>query len=446
MITALIIFSTILAIAIPLLPEFTYPILKCEMVVYIAIIVLDIIKTREFNLFHTWISAFIFIILSDMILCAVDDYMMEYTIPIFFYLVGNNIVLLSYRCTNTKASSPAFDYHIKHPRYLLVFIICGLALYIYTYKDMVIETLAFGRILKDSMGNTSLMLLVVSGLGTLLPSIIAYYFKYINRKSAIYSILLSLPIFLIQFIIATRFKLLFQVLPFIIILGLVRIHNVNFRSMLSLSLIGIVLITSSTYLVENRNKYATSNEYEKVKYRDAHSDDIFYTAADNMSSEGVIDMALLANDYFSKNELSYGRESSTILYFWIPRQWWPDKPTQLDHWLIRKYKNVDDAFSSASGFLGELRADFGWFALLFASLIGFALKRCDGYIQSFMYRSTPAFGIIFASLLYPYFFFFVRSPITASISLIMSFIIFIAIRTLFFHKVHIDEIENGLQS
>ena len=207
MITALIIFSTILAIAIPLLPEFTYPILKCEMMVYIAIIVLDIIKTREFNLFHTWISAFIFIILSDMILCAVDDYMMEYTIPIFFYLVGNNIVLLSYRCTNTKASSPAFDYHIKHPRYLLVFIICSLVLYIYTYRDMVIETLAFGRILKDSMGNTSLLLLVVSGLGTLLPSIIAYYFKYINRKSAIYSILLSLPIFLIQFIIPRYFTI-----------------------------------------------------------------------------------------------------------------------------------------------------------------------------------------------------------------------------------------------
>ena len=423
-----------LAAVIPIYPELTYSIVKCEFVLYAAIVIIDIIKSRQFNLFHTWISAFVFIILSDMILCTASDPTNTYTIPSLFYLLGNNIVLFGYLFTTANDSRKPHYYTVKHPKYLLLFIILSIVLFIYFNTDQVVQTLAFGRILKDSTGSTTLLYTIVSALGSLLPAIIAYYFRYTAHRSVIYSLLCALPIFVIQFILATRFKILFQVLPFMIIIGMIRINWVTLRSMTTMIIAATLFGIASSYLVENRNMERGSTIYGESDYQEQHNDDVIYNMAQNMSPEGIMHMTAMANDYFKDHELSYGRECATMLYFWVPRSIWEEKPTQLDHWLIRKYENVSDAFSSASGFLGELRADFGWFALLFAFVIGIALKKSDVYIQRIISDNTPSFGIVFATILYPYFFFFVRSPLTASIHLIFTYLLYLIIRKLFMSR------------
>ena len=439
MIIALLILSTLLAIAVPIYPELTYSIVKCELVLYAAIIAIDIIKSRLFNLFHTWTASFIFIILSDMILCSANDPLGTYTIPIFFYLLGNNAVLLGYLLTGSNHKKSISHYKVVHESYLIVFIILSILLFVYLNFDSVVKTLAFGRILDESMGSTTFLATFVSALGTILPALIAYYFRYVKRKSMIYSILLVLPIFIMQFILATRFKLLFQILPFVIILGLIRVNRVTLKTVVVIVIAAYAFNVASTYLVENRNKATNAVNHREERYLTSHQDDIIYNLAHEMSPEGIMYMTSLANNYFDDHELSYGRECSTILYFWVPRAIWPDKPTQLDHWLIRKYENASDSFSSASGFLGELRADFGWFAILLAMLIGVALKKCDIYIQRLLNAETPSFGIVFASLLYPYFFFFVRSPLTASVHILTIYLIYIIIRRLFMKRIEYDE-------
>ena len=161
--------------------------------------------------------------------------------------------------------------------------------------------------------------------------------------------------------------------------------------------------------------------------------DFYQTCAYNMSPEGIIYMAKKADEYFANNPLLYGRETAFLLYFWVPRSIWPDKPTQLGSWLIRKTENVSDEHSTSSGFMGELRADFGWFSLIFALFIGLLLNLCDQFIYSFK-NNENNIDYIIAAVLYCYFFFFVRSPITASMVLIGEFITFYIIKRVFFEK------------
>ena len=150
--------------------------------------------------------------------------------------------------------------------------------------------------------------------------------------------------------------------------------------------------------------------------------------AENMSPEGVVEMTVLSDDYFSKHEYHYGRESGFILYFWIPRFIWPSKPTQLDHWLIREYMVVSENHSSASGFTGELKADFGLFSLIFVFFIGYILKRLDDYVKMYLSYSDRSFNTVIASSIIPYVFFFVRSPLTSSYSFLFGIALFFFLR------------------
>lgn len=424
----IIFINTILSLALPLIPEYTLIILKCQFVLYLCMIVVDIYKTKQFNLMHTWIAAFLFIIWSDMILTAAEDFNQVYTIPIFFYLIANCLVLWGYKLSRGTKSSDTSIHNIIHPRYFLFFIIVGVLIFIVFYYSKVQTTLTYGRILNDAKGSTTLTGSIVSALGLILPACIAYYFKYISKGGWVYSILLSMPIFILQALIATRFKLLFQIIPFLIVTGFLKVKNNTSKSLIIMAIAMLIIGAYSSYTKEYRNYAANESIIKEQIYASDTQDDIFLTIAQEMSPEGIIRMAYLANDYFEDNNLSYGRESLTIFYFWIPRAWWPDKPTQLDYWLIREYETTSDAHSTSSGFLGELRADFGWFSLFFAIIIGIALKKCDTYIQRIFMLNRHPIQIVFASMLYPYFFFFVRSPLTASINLIFCYIIYIIIK------------------
>lgn len=423
MILLLIFISTILALAIPFFQEYTLFILKLELVLYVLMVLVNMYKTKQFNLFHTWIASFIFIIWSDMILTAADDPSHIYTIPIIFYLIANNLVLCGYILYSNKPIAAGRIYQVAHPRYMLTLILVGIAVFCYMYYENILTTLAFGRILNGAKGGTTLTGSIVSALGLILPALIAFYFRYVAKKSWIYSIIISLPVLIFQAILATRFKLLFQIIPLFIMLGMIKVKDNTIKSITIL--IGAVILIGiySSYTKENRNYANNERRYQEQLYTANTTNDAFLSLAEEMSPEGIIKMAYLANDYFKDHSLSYGRESLTIFYFWIPRSWWPEKPTQLDYWLIRKYENVSDAHSTSSGFVGELRADFGWVALLFAFLIGIVLKRCDQYIQN-TFSQPQSLQMVFAAMLYPYFFFFVRSPLTTSFSLIFCYLIY----------------------
>lgn len=431
----LILISIILAGIILFAPDLTYTILKAEVIIYICIVIKDIIKSRRFSLLHTWEVAYIFIIWSDMLLCAYDN--QTYTLQIFFYTLANSLVLLGYFMHN-KSSHKEHKIHSTftgHRWSLLLAIILCILLYLYCNYDKVMETIAFGRVLSKTLGGGSIASTLIPALGMLLPGIIAYYFKYITKSGMLFAILLVLPIFVYQFIIATRFQLLFQVFPFFIILGIIKITHINFKSIFIIILFGILLGFGSSYIKENRNYAGNEIVYNETLYANEKSSDIFYNTARELSPEGIINMMWMADDYYTDHSLEYGKESAYMLYFWMPRSIWKNKPTPIDHWLIRKYENVVDEHSASTGFLGFLRADFGWFALLFAVIWGFIIKRCDNYVAGVLNSRIPTFNFVFAASLYPYIFFAVRSPQTATQQLIFIFMIYVCFKNIFFKQV-----------
>lgn len=431
MIIFIITVSTILATIQLFWPEYTLFILKCQLILYASVVGIDMYRTKQFNLLHGWIASFIFIIWSDMILTTASDYGYVYTTAIFFYLIANNLVISGYTLYKRKKIGNLHNYNkyiVTHPRYLLIFILISILTYMYLKYDTITTTLNSGRILDDAKGGGSLVGVISSALGLILPSLIAYYFKYVTKRSWIYSLMLAFPIIIFQAIISTRFLLLFQVLSMLVVIGFVKIKSNNKYSILILMISAILLGSFSSYIKENRNYSINERLIDSQVYLTDLQDDIFLKFADEMSPEGIIHMTHLANDYFKDHSLSYGKESLTILYFWVPRSWWPDKPTMLDHWLIREYENVSDAYSSASGFMGELRADFGLLSLFFAFLIGIIMKQCNEYIQYIFNIKNGTIQMVIASILYPYFFFFVRSPLTASFNLIFCYLIYYIIK------------------
>ena len=132
------------------------------------------------------------------------------------------------------------------------------------------------------------------------------------------------------------------------------------------------------------------------------------------SSEGIIDMTSLVFNHLNLNDYTYGASTSFILYFWVPRTIWPNKPTMLGNWLIRKYRGgFSDAHSASFGFTGDLLLDFGpYLSQFILFFIGRLLVKAENYKN--LSFSSGNFSIVMGAMFYPYVFFFVRSPITAS--------------------------------
>ena len=133
------------------------------------------------------------------------------------------------------------------------------------------------------------------------------------------------------------------------------------------------------------------------------------------SNEGVVDMTALLIKHFNTNPHLYGESSSFLLYFWIPRSFWPNKPTMLGNWFIREYRSgFSEGHSASFGFTGDLYADFGYFSLFFIFILGILLKRAENFKDKAI--NSNNFNIILGAMLYPFVFFFVRSPVTSIIT------------------------------
>lgn len=388
----------------------------------------------KISLYQVWIAAFIFIILSEMLIIIADESDVNSYITSFSYLLlANDFVLLGYHSYKNKANNNKIYkiYNIEKKNLLLLVIILGIILYISGSVSSIISNIILGRQTSETTGSTSLIGILTKSLGLILPAIIAFYYKYIIKKNVWKSMFFILPIISVQILLSTRFHLLFSLLPYFIIIGIIDLNNFSLKKLSYIFILFICFILLSSLIKEYRKMSLIDLEIDELTEENEinENDNITTLMAREMSPEGVVFMTRLANEYFEDNQLTYGKEISFILYFWVPRSIWPDKPTPIDHWLIRKYYNVSEGHSTASGFTGELRADFGLFSLFIVFLGGMLLKRGDLFVEN-VFFNQKGFNLILASCLYPYVFFLVRSPLTATQTLIFELLIFYLLRFL----------------
>lgn len=432
----LIVLSAVVSFGMTFIPAHAYVLTDIELVLYVLILGLNFVRVKAFNLYQVWVASYIFIIWSEMcILTNRGALSYSYIVPVIRYSLANALVLLGYLFYHRKHVVVQQRKTVSGTRWFAL-VIALLSLYfIYKRLPAVIGTFTGGRILSDTKGSGSLMKSLLTALGLLLPALIAYYLKILRKKSTLYCCFWVAPIFVVQLLLSTRYKFLFSVVPFLIITDIVNIRYKGKKHLLLLLLVVLAMMMASTFVKNNRD-FGFVEADQSFFSADTDSERMTVKLASQMSPEGVVRMARLADRYFADHNLHWGKETGFLLYFWVPRGLWPDKPTMLDYWLIREYNPlVSDQYTTASGFLGELRADFGWFSLLFVFLFGMLMRRLDDFSSAVFSAGNRSFDMVLASLLYPWVFFFVRSPVTSTISLLWELVLFYGLYVLFSNKI-----------
>mgnify|MGYP003633023753 CR=1 FL=1 len=387
----------------------------------------DFIKRKTITLFNIWNGAFIFIILSEVFIPTYEKGDSNTITALIFIITANNIVNLGYFLTKIvyvkqRVNKLELLKNIKTGNILIYGLIL---IYVFYSGEVAINRFLLGRSNINTNDNV-IYLSFISSLGLLLPSIIAFYFTVKRKKSVMSSVFLSLPIFILLFFGGSRFPLLFSFFSFLLVILGKEFYKLEYKTLLKLSFAVLLLLFSSS-IMKNFRTFGFNNQYDFSTNTDVVAKpSLAFIASSYMSPEGVIDMTSLMFKYFSVNDHMYGKSSSFLLYFWIPRSLWKEKPTMLGHWFIRKHRSgFSDGHSTSFGFVGDLYADFGLFSLFFVYFIGRLLRWAEVKKDNLL-KGDSSLRII-GAMIFPYCFFFVRSPITSTMNflgiLLMYFII-----------------------
>lgn len=402
-------------------------------ILYLILIGNNIYMCRRLTLFQMWNVAYVYVIVSEMILISHRSIItQEYQFAISFLLLANAIFVIGYEIARFHEAewNIKHSYLLKHKKWFVVIILSFILFFIYYKFGRAITNFYSGRKVGNALGNGSVMRIVVNAIGMVTPTLIGYYFVY-HTKNKWISLLFVMPLLIIQFMISTRFRVLYMILPYLIIMNIVPYKFDKFRKLLLMFLLFIVFSVGSSYLKKYR--YTTSLEDLDFSVLYERSSNPFVSIANKMSPEGIVHMTVLANDYFKVHSLSHGREISYFAYFWVPRRLWEDKPTPIDYWLIREYETIGESVTTASGFTGEIRADFGYYCLIIVFLWGIALKYLDMFVLV-KSRKDKSYDKVITALFFPWIFFFVRSPNTATIPFLLEIILLMLIRKCLFSK------------
>ena len=424
-----IVLSTILYVA----PESdTQLILEMQLVVYVVLIAVNYIQTKRFNLFQVWLAAFIFILHSEMLIIVDSNDTIGYLSPFFLFLMSNNLVLVGYGFVgNGKTKKRSVDIYQIYNKHRFAFLLVGLGVWFILGSIMDIQNnLLMGRQLEETVGSSDIFSVFTDAIGVILPALIAFMYRDEKGPKKWLHLVYVLPIFIVHIILATRFKLLFALVPYCIVIGAIDVVRPSKKMIISLLLVALVTSYISSFMKENRYKtmaeLSNSNNYDE----DDVPEDARWSVklAAKMSPEGVIMMARYADVYFENHDLCYGKEIAHLFYRWVPRSLWKNKPMPIEHWLIRHYENVSEYHSTSSGYIGALRADFGWFSLLFAILIGVFLKKLDLYVSDVCRNRPNSIEIVVAAMIFAYVFFMVRSPITATYTFLYECVVYLIVK------------------
>jgi oligosaccharide repeat unit polymerase len=372
----------------------------------ISYIGFSVISNRNFQLIDVWNGGFVFIILSEIIINRNPDmYMLSAS---KYLMIANNIVNIGFLSKNNHLIQRSNGVIMKrrNNRYIMIILLSFVLFYIIVKFPGAVTSFSYGRNNSFNEGG-SLIGYITNSIGYVLPAILAYYFSHIKQKKIWIPLILSLPIFIILFMGGSRFPLLFSLLGFAIVAQEKYSTRLTIKNYIIISVIGIGLLYSSKLMKTFRSTGAAESGFTIQSNKNKNDNLAVYISREFMSPEGVVDMTALMFKHFEKNEHLYGASSSFILYFWIPRSFWPEKPTMLGYWFIRQYRDgFGDGHSASFGFTGDLYADFGLFSLIIVFFLGRLLKITDNYRRRAF--NSGGYNTILGAMFYPFVFFFVQ--------------------------------------
>lgn len=418
----------------------------CQFYIYLAIVIVNFLYVRKINLLQVWILGYLFVINSDVLLFF-SQYKGTNYWAVQFLTLSNNLFILGYLIDYTfiKKRLPNYGQKINNlnqyrnkKRAIVFFLLIALftSIFIYTNIENSILRWLYGRsITADQYGQVKFLTLITDNCHFILPAIIVYYFRiYLNKKSILLPLLVSLPIFAMIIMDGTRFVLLFAFGGFVIAGNLFNVNKISLKSACIAVASILVVVPLAEFMKVKRSVVADEMSGITELYTETDNAKILsQKIALYTSPEGVVKLMNYNHDYYQKHEFQYGMSNAFILYFWIPRSVWKDKPTMLPFWLFRKYEDPPtEGFSASVGFMGDFYADFGYFSLIVIFLFGFLINRLNCVCERCF--SGNSFSRVLAAMCYPYMFFFVRDPITSSMVMVGMMVTFYIFKWVLFNK------------
>ena len=403
----------------------------------LGIVVLDFMKTRRITLFQIWGIAFVYIIWAEMMDMSVMSSASRYLNAITFLLVSKSVLDVGYMTYYSKHydSNLSESWLLVKPKAFFIVMVTMLVVWLSSNYLTVTITMTSGRQLSGVLGGgIDVWEMLISASSLMIPALAAYYYRWHSKSSILWSLIFLLPVAMFQIILGTRARLIYMILPWLILTGVVGVKRQKMKALLWVMIGAVALSMVSNFMKQFRNQAFLDLSGGMISTSKDEQKDPFLRLADKMSPEGCVYMTYLAEDWFSTHEHSYGREIGFMFYWVIPRAIWKDKPTPVDHWLIRKYENVEETYSSASGFTGEIRADFGYWCIIIVFFFGRILKKADLFVLKSFNDDGPYFNKILAALIYPCVFFFVRSPLTSTQYFFVEVLLYLAIRKMLGRK------------
>lgn len=404
--------------------------MKVHLFILMGLIVTDFRRTRRITLLQIWNLGFVYIVWSEMMLRSVGAMATGYINSFSFLLAANDILMIGYFYFSPKSKFNANSkWILQNSNAFIILTTIIFFMFLYGSFGRVLMSIQGGRQLGNVLGSSINLWGTFIGAGSLMVSgMAAYYYRWYSKSNFWFSLLFLVPIFTFQMLLGTRYRLVYMLLPWLILSGIINVGKQNMKKLFYVMAVAVFLSALSGFVKENRSLSLSEMMNQREYSTDNQNHDMFVNIADKMSPEGCVYMTRLAEDYYNTHSHEYGKEIGFMFYWIIPRAIWKEKPTPVDHWLIRKYENVSDSFSTASGFTGEIRADFGYWCLIIVFFWGWLLRYADAYVYNAFKDDSPRLEKLFASLIYPTVFFYVRSPLTATQSFMVEILIYWGIR------------------
>lgn len=237
------------------------------------------------------------------------------------------------------------------------------------------------------------------------PVIAAYHWRRYQLPSPIklWLTLISTLAILVAFALGTRILLGFQVAG--VLFFLLQGFQITKKRLLLILIIIFLLAGSQAVMRTARVTGIGSINWQQTQQELLQQPEAY------LSAEGVL--RVNAWIHLTKTYSPDGRvpENLFILYWWVPRQVWPDKPTMAGHWFIREMtteRGFSQTHSVSGGFSMPALLDFGPIAGAFFSMVyGFLLASLEAFVHRNRDRHHPE--AILAALLFFGVFFMMRS-------------------------------------
>lgn len=211
----------------------------------------------------------------------------------------------------------------------------------------------------------------------------------------------------------TRFPLGFAA-GSLLYLTVLRRSEIRPRQALGFVAAGVVLLLAQGFMMASRTRGVATYLEEGGRLLGAPAEGRGPQAEGllKVTTVGVVAQPLL--------EVRQGLEHAFLLYWWVPRDLWPGKPTMAGKWFMREYgdeRGFSEGHSFSGGFALAPLIDFGLiFGVVVCVIYGWVLGVADGLVGPAR-KGRPGLLDLFVAPLFFGVFFMVRSPFTALIVL-----------------------------